>query len=148
MNELHDLFLGLNEFEPQEYTEPTLKDYNDEFKNCITTCGSCANFVHFAGEAGYCSVAENNCICVNPCAMIDIWDNKCDKWEIDPRMMEDLMRAISGYTCPYCEQVSEMKPLVRTLPELIERSGEPYFEWDEIHECSRCSNLYILRNGT
>jgi hypothetical protein len=145
LNELPDLFLSLGD-EPQEYTEPTLKDHNNEFKTAMTLCISCLHFNYFMAEAGFCEIAENNCICTNPAAMINMWDNKCDQWILNPREIEEIKRSISGFTCPYCEQVSNLKPIVRGEMEFTDFEGT--YSWDEVHECTRCENLYVLQNGT
>lgn len=44
-------------------------------------CGSCNNFLPFHAEAGFCNIAEDNCICKNPHAMINMFDPKCEKHE-------------------------------------------------------------------
>ncbi len=145
LNTAADLFLTL-ECKSQEYVEPTPKDFSDEFKSIIAVCGSCANFVFFMAEAGFCGIAEDNCLCSNPKAMIDMWDKKCDEWTLNPRELEEIVDSISGFTCPYCEQVSEMRPIAKTKVEFLEDQGT--YEWDEVHECKRCNNLYIIKNGT
>jgi hypothetical protein len=45
-----------------------------------TCCGSCIHFQSLMGESGMCALNKNNCLCKNPKAMIDMFDNKCDKW--------------------------------------------------------------------
>jgi hypothetical protein len=55
-----------------------------EEEDFLQRCGSCLYFITFRAEAGFCELAECNCICRNPKAMIDIWDNKCEKWVINP----------------------------------------------------------------
>lgn len=118
----------------------------DEFKGYISTCGSCINFKHFMGEAGFCSIAEHNCVCMDPCVMIDMWDTKCDKWSGKSNLFEDIETSITGCTCPYCDYISESNPIIRGEVEFDDFEGT-YF-WDEVHECSRCGNLYRLENGT
>ena len=53
-----------------------------EYEWFLTTCGSCKNFFSLMGEAGMCKLGDNNCLCENPKAMIDMFDHKCEKWEI------------------------------------------------------------------
>jgi hypothetical protein len=48
----------------------------------LTCCGSCKNFLSIMAEAGICKLNENGCICKNPKAFIDMFDDKCEKWEI------------------------------------------------------------------
>lgn len=144
LNFLDDLFLGTDE--DQHYHEPTLQELNDEFKHLIITCGSCIHFEYFHGETGFCAIAEDNCVCNNPYAMIDIWDNKCDKWILNPREIEGIKRSASGFTCPYCERVSNLKPIVKGEIEFSDFEGT--YSWDEVHECTRCENLYVIQNGT
>jgi len=144
LNFLDDLFLGTDE--DQCYRESTLQELNDEFKHLINTCGSCIHFEYFHGEAGFCAVAEDNCVCNNPLAMIDIWDKKCVNYFIKPLIVEDIMKSVTNFTCPYCERVSDLKPLARTEIEFSDSEGT--YSWDEVHECTRCKNLYILQNGT
>jgi len=60
--------------------EEELKKEKEDF---LKRCGSCLNFISFMGEAGFCQIAECNCLCKNPKAMIDMFDNKCDKWTIN-----------------------------------------------------------------
>lgn len=141
-----DLFLG-NE-EDQHYQEPTQVDMDVELISSFDMCGSCVHFQYYQGEAGFCDIAENNCICTNPKAMIDIWDNKCKKWTVSPRLIEDIKRSASGFTCPYCERVSDLRPIAKTETEFVERNGDTCYVWDEVHKCTRCNNLYVLENGT
>jgi hypothetical protein len=61
--------------------EEALQKEKEMFLLC---CGSCLNFIHFMAEAGFCKIAECNCVCKNPKAMIDMFDDKCDKWIINP----------------------------------------------------------------
>lgn len=60
----------------QDYAE--LHHENQMFLMC---CGSCSNFISFMAESGFCKIAECNCVCKNPKAMIDMFDKKCDKWK-------------------------------------------------------------------
>lgn len=143
---LDDVFLG--DEEEQNYREPTQGDLDDELISYLACCGSCVHFEYFHGEAGFCDIAENNCICVNPNAMIDIWDNKCEKWSIDPRIIEDIKRSTSGFTCPFCEMVTDLRQLAKTETEFVERNGDMCYAWEELHKCKRCGNFYILENGT
>lgn len=118
----------------------------DELKGYITTCGSCINFKHFAGEAGFCGIADYNCVCKNPKAIIDMWDSKCEKWVINPKLISDIEISITGCTCPYCDYISESNPIIRGELEFDDFNGT--YSWDEVHECSHCGNLYRLENGT
>lgn len=52
-----------------------------EHEYFLQVCGSCSNFLPFISESGFCKISECNCICKNPKAMIDMWDNKCNNWE-------------------------------------------------------------------
>ena len=74
--------------EQRGYTEEELlyqqQELIKEHQMWLTCCGSCINFMHYMAEAGFCKMAECNCVCKNPKAMISIWDDKCEKWEINP----------------------------------------------------------------
>jgi hypothetical protein len=62
------------------YTEEDRKQETEAFMKC---CGSCINFASYMATAGFCKIAECNCICKNPKAMIDMFDTKCDKWVVN-----------------------------------------------------------------
>ena len=59
--------------------EDALKKEKEDFLLC---CGSCLNFSSFYAEAGFCKIADCNCVCKNPKAMIDMFDEKCEKWVV------------------------------------------------------------------
>ena len=63
-------------------TENEMIEIETEMFN--TCCGSCSHFQSLMGEAGMCELNENNCLCKNPKAMIDMWNDKCEKWEAEP----------------------------------------------------------------
>lgn len=67
-------FLLLQEIESEESAE-------EERQALLLCCASCANFIRVMAEAGLCKIS-NNCICKNPKAFIDMFDAKCDKWQI------------------------------------------------------------------
>lgn len=66
----------------QSHLEYTKEDERLETEAFNKVCGSCTHFISLMGEAGLCSIAENNCLCKNPKVMIDMWNNKCEKHEI------------------------------------------------------------------
>ena len=55
-----------------------------EREDFLQRCGSCLNFQPFMAEAGFCKIAECNCLCKNPKAMIDMWDDRCEEWIVNP----------------------------------------------------------------
>lgn len=61
--------------------EKALQEEKDAF---LETCGSCINFASFHATAGLCKIASCNCVYKNPKAMIDMFDNKCSSWVLDP----------------------------------------------------------------
>lgn len=65
----------------ENYKREALRLEREDF---LQRCGSCLNFSPFISEAGFCKIDNCNCICNNPKAMIDIWDNKCGKWIVNP----------------------------------------------------------------
>jgi hypothetical protein len=66
---------------------PKINNLQEERNNFLEKCGSCLNFKFFMAEAGFCKISECNCICKNPKAMIDMWDDKCNKWIINPEYL-------------------------------------------------------------
>lgn len=58
-----------------------------EYVSFLKNCGSCLNFIPFIAESGLCKIAESNCICKNPKAMINIWNDRCEKWILDPSQL-------------------------------------------------------------
>jgi len=64
------------------YTEEDRRQETEAFMQC---CGTCLNFASYMTTAGFCKIAECNCICKNPKAMIDMFDPKCDKWILNPK---------------------------------------------------------------
>jgi len=58
-----------------------------EQKDFLQRCGSCLNFAAFMAEAGFCKIEKCNCLCKNPKAMIDMWNDKCDKWVANPNCL-------------------------------------------------------------
>lgn len=122
----------------------TPEELINEFLNYFTNCGSCAHFEPFRGEAGFCAVEENNCLCIDPNAMIDIWDNRCIKWAVDPRLIEDITESSTGCSCPFCGAAA-LEPVAKTVPELVE-SPVKFYTWTEVHHCSNCKDLYVLNN--
>mgnify|MGYP003613682509 CR=1 FL=1 len=71
MSELVEIFEGSY----PEYTEEDRFKETEAFKQ---VCGSCINFSSYLAEAGFCKL--NNLKLCDPKAMIDLWDNRCDKW--------------------------------------------------------------------
>ncbi len=55
-----------------------------EREDFLQRCGSCLNFQPFMAEAGFCKIAECNCLCKNQKAMIDMWDDRCEEWIVNP----------------------------------------------------------------
>jgi hypothetical protein len=68
----------------QEEIEQNKIELQKEYESGLECCLSCDNFISFMAEAGFCKVAECNCICKNPKAMIDMWNKRCDKWILSP----------------------------------------------------------------
>lgn len=71
-----------------DYTEDDRQKENEAFMQC---CGSCINFDSYMATAGFCRISDNNCICKNPKAMIDMFDEKCDKWALNPEHIGKLI---------------------------------------------------------
>lgn len=57
-----------------------INERKKELDGFMQVCGSCENFISYMAESGFCLISKCNCICKNPSAMIDMWDNKCEKW--------------------------------------------------------------------
>lgn len=71
---------------PDDVIEAEKAALKAEYEDYLLRCGSCIHFASFMAEAGFCKLAECNCVCKNPKAMIDIWTDKCEKWEINPKI--------------------------------------------------------------
>jgi len=56
-----------------------------ELEMVLGCCESCNKFISIMGEAGLCKLNDNNCICKNPSSFIDMFDEKCEKWEISEK---------------------------------------------------------------
>jgi len=85
MNDDHFDF-DINEWFNREVLNMTDEDIESECQKeremVLGCCISCNKFISIMGEAGLCKLNDNNCICKNPKAFIDMFDAKCDKWEI------------------------------------------------------------------
>jgi hypothetical protein len=79
---------------------------------------------------------------MDPCVMINMWDTKCNQWSGKSNLFEDIETSITGCTCPYCDYISESNPIIRGEMEFDDFEGT--YSWNEVHECSRCGNLYRL----
>ena len=74
----------INEWFSQDPLTPEQeeKELVEEKDFLLTCCGTCINFISIMAEAGLCKLNENGCICKNPTSIIDMFDGKCEKWEI------------------------------------------------------------------
>lgn len=59
------------------------EELKEEKESFLNNCGSCLKFVPFMESAGFCDIAECNCLCKNPKVIIDMFDDKCDNWAIN-----------------------------------------------------------------
>lgn len=82
-----DTFLNDFDLPQEEYPEYTEEDLRKETEAFKTVCGSCDYFIQYMGEAGFCELAECNCLCENPNVMIDMWDKKCSRWIANPESL-------------------------------------------------------------
>ncbi len=66
------------------------EDSRFEIELMLSHCMSCVNFKSFMGESGICKLNQT-CPCKDPKTLIDMWDNKCEKWVIS----DDYKKALS-----------------------------------------------------
>lgn len=64
-----------------------LENIQKEKEAFLQVCGSCKNFVSLMGEMGLCKLKET-CFCKKKTdGVVDIFDKKCGRWELNPNCL-------------------------------------------------------------
>jgi hypothetical protein len=67
--------------------------------------------------------------------------------------MDQKFKNIKGtedYRCPKCKCMSDMPNTLigQTNPELVNLDSEPYYQWEETHQCWNCNTIYKYKNNS
>jgi hypothetical protein len=65
----------------EELNEEMLKKEKEDF---LLVCGSCLYYRYYLATMGFCKIKQGSNICAIPNGVVDLFDEKCDKWLINP----------------------------------------------------------------